>query len=112
MTLKEIVSTVHAAFVAKAQKKVAAGESAQTFAEVGGDVVEYGGKWCAAVANDGKLDDTEVVKIRTEFDERFLKRVPEVKGIGLTLLWEGVTLFGIGFKGVKWYLNKWFELGL
>ena len=40
------------------------------------------------------------------------KWVPKQSGVGVSLLWNGFSLFGIGWKGLKHYLEKWFDLEL
>jgi len=112
MTLKECIIKTHDAIVDKAKKNIDAGASAQTIADIGTDVIEYGKTWTEAVGNDGKIDDAEMEKIKTTFNDKIDKRVPDVSGIGVTVIWDGISILGIGWKGVRYYLNKWLDLDI
>lgn len=112
MTLKEILKEVYAGFVAKAQKDVEAGEKAIEIASVGNDVIAVGKTWTEAIGDDGKISDAEAKKMNDVFGDVVDRRCPDVSGAALTFVYNGFTVFGIGFKGLKHYLNKWFGIDL
>lgn len=112
MKSNDIVKKVYAAIVRKAQSKIAAGAPGQLAADVGDDVIAVGQTWTSAIGNDGKISDEEAAKMTDVFDTVVDRRIPAVDTIAVTFLWEGFSLFGIGWRGLKYYLNKWFDLGL
>jgi len=112
MNSNDIIKKVYAAIVRKAKKDIAAGESAQIAVDVGNDVITVGQTWTSAIGDDGKISDTEEQNMNNVFGSVVDKRIPNTSGATVTFLYEGFTIFGIGFKGLKFYLNKWFGLDL
>lgn len=112
MTVKQICKEVYAAFVKKAKADIAAGEKATLAVDVGNDIIGIGQSWTGSIGDDGKISDDEETKMNEVFGSVIDKRVPDVSGAAVTFVYEGFTIFGLGFKGVKFYLNKWFDLGL
>lgn len=112
MKNSDIIKKVYAAIVRKAQKKIAAGTPGQLAADIGDEVIAVGQTWTSAIGNDGKISDAEAVKMTDVFDMVVDRRILAVENVGVTLLWEGFSLFGIGWRGLKYYLNKWFDLEL
>lgn len=112
MKSNDIVKKVYAAIIREAQKQVAAGQPGQVAAGIGTDVILIGQTWTTAIGDDGKVSDAEVVKMTDAFNAVVDRRIPSVENLGVTLLWRGFSLFGVGWKGLRHYLNKWFGLGL
>ena len=55
-------------------------------------------------------------KAKAANDEKFAslidEHVPAADGMAVRIAWNGISIFGIGWKGLKHYCNKWFGLNL
>lgn len=112
MTSNEIIKQVHRAAVEKAAAKCALEGGNKTAVEIGNAIIAYGKQWTEGLANDGKIDKSEVDGICAEFDKIIETHVPSVDGMSVGIAYNGFSILGLGFKGIKHYLNKWFNLGL
>lgn len=112
MNSNDIVKEVYAAFVRKAKRDITAGEKGQKAVDFGTDVIDVGRTWTGSIGDDGKISDAEEQHMNQVFGSVVDKRCKNQTGLGVKILYEGVTLFGFGFKGVRFYLNKWFDLDL
>ena len=110
MTSNRIIKLVHRAAVEKAAAKCALEGGNKTAVEIGNAIIAYGKQWTEGLANDGKIDQTEVDGICDEFDKIIEAHVPSVGGWSVGIAYYGFSI--LGFKGIKHYLNKWFNLGL
>lgn len=110
MTSNQKLKDIYAAIVAKAQSKIAAGEKATLATDVGNDIITVGQSWTKSLGDDGKISDGEAASMNAAFAAVVDKRIPDVEIP--SILWDGLTIFGWGFKGLRFYLNKWFDLGL
>ena len=111
MSTNDIIKKIYAALVKKAAKKSFEDNNTKVALEVGGDVAAIGQTWIASF-KDGNIDATEEKNLNDTFGATVDKWVPKQDGIGVSLLWNGFSLFGIGWKGLKHYLEKWFDLEL
>lgn len=111
MSTNDIIKKIYAAAVKKAAKKSFEDKNTKVALEVGGDVAAIGQTWIASF-KDGNIDATEKQNLNAVFGATVDKWVPKQDGIGVNLLWNGFSLFGLGWKGLKYYLEKWFNLEL
>ena len=111
MSTNDIIKKIYAALVKKAAKKSFEDKNTKVALEVGGDVAAIGQTWIASF-KDGNIDATEEQNLNAVFGATVDKWVPKQDGIGVNLLWNGFSLFGLGWKGLKYYLEKWFDLEL
>ncbi len=111
MSTNDIIKKIYAAAVKKAAKKSFEDKNTKVALEVGGDVAAIGQTWIASF-KDGNIDATEEQNLNAVFGATVDKWVPKQDGIGVNLLWNGFSLFGLGWKGLKYYLEKWFDLEL
>ena len=109
MSTNDIIKKIYAALVKKAAKKSFEDKNTKVALEVGGDVAAIGQTWIASF-KDGNIDATEEKNLNDTFGATVDKWVPKQDGIGVNLLWDGFSLFGIGWKGLKHYCEKWFGL--
>ena len=109
MSTNDIIKKIYAAAVKKAAKKSFEDKNTKVALEVGGDVAAIGQTWIASF-KDGNIDATEEKNLNDTFGATVDKWVPKQDGIGVNLLWDGFSLFGIGWKGLKHYCEKWFGL--
>ena len=112
MNSNDIIKKIYAASITKQKKHCIEDGTAKTAVEIGNDVIEVGQTWTSAFQNDGKIDDDEEKKMNEVFGAKVDKWIPNVSGVSVTFLYEGFTFFGIGWKGLKYYLNKFWDLGL
>lgn len=112
MNTNEILKEVHAALVEKAKARIAIEGKAKVAAEIGNAIIDYGKLWSKGLADDGVLSDEECEKIKTKFAALADAHIPSYDGTGVKIAWSGLSLFGIGWKGLKHYLAKWFKLDL
>lgn len=112
METNEILKQVHAAAVAKAADKCIVEGSAKTAIEIGREIVAYGQTWIDSFADDGTITDKEETLINAAFGDLVDKRVPNVSGATVGIAWNGLSFLGLGWKGAKHYINKWFGLAL
>ncbi len=109
MSTNDIIKKIYAALVKKAAKKSFEDKNTKVALEVGGDVAAIGQTWIASF-KDGNIDATEEKNLNDTFGATVDKWVPKQDGIGVSLLWNGFSLFGLGWKGLKHYCEKWFGL--
>lgn len=109
MSTNDIVKKIYAAAVKKAAKKSFEDNNTKVALEVGGDVVAVGQTWIASF-KDGNIDKAEEDNLNAAFGATLDKWVPKQEGVGVSLLWNGFSLFGLGWKGLKYYCEKWFGL--
>ena len=109
MSTNDIIKKIYAALVKKAAKKSFEDKNTKVALEVGGDVAAIGQTWIASF-KDGNIDAAEEKNLNDTFGATVDKWVPKQDGIGVSLLWNGFSLFGIGWKGLKHYCEKWFGL--
>lgn len=112
MTTNEILKEIHAALVEKAAQRIAIEGKAKVAAEIGNAIIDYGKLWTKGLSNDGKLSGDETEKITGKFDALIDEHVPAYSGSGVGIAWNGLSFFGLGWKGLKHYLAKWFKLDL
>lgn len=114
MNTNDCINKIHAAIVAKAKAKCAVDGNNKLALEIGAKFAEYGAKWAAAFADDGKIDDDEEQGLNDEFNSIITAYLPSRDGVLVDKAWNGVHLLGLftAFNGVKYYLNKWFGLEL
>lgn len=111
MNSNDMIKKVYAALVRKAEKKSFEDKTTKVALEVGGDVAAIGQAWIASF-KDGNINIDEEQTLNAVFGSIVDKWIPKQEGIGVTLLWNGFSLFGIGWKGLRYYLEKWFDLNL
>lgn len=111
MNSNDIIKKIYAAIVKKAAQKSFEDKNTKVALEVGGDVAAVGQTWIASF-KDGYIDTTEEKNLNAVFGATVDKWIPEQGGLGVSLLWNGFSLFGLGWKGLKHYLEKWFGLEL
>ena len=111
MNSNDIIKKIYAAAVKKASKKSFEDKNTKVALEAGGDVAAIGQTWIASF-KDGNIDATEEENRNAVFGAVADKWIPKKEGVGVRLLWNGFSLFGIGWKGLKHYLEKWFDLDL
>lgn len=113
MTLKKIIKEVYAAFIEKARRNCQAEGSARVAVVVGNDLVKVGQTWTKAFADDGSISEAEAAEMNSVAGEFIDAHVPEVNGgFALRVVYNGFSVFGFGWKGLKFYLNQWFGLEL
>lgn len=112
MNTNDCINKIHAAVVAKAKARCAVDGNNKLALEIGAKFAEYGAKWAAAFANDGKLDDAEERDLNDEFNVIITTYLPPRDGILVDKMWNGVRILGLftAFNGIKKYLNKYFGL--
>lgn len=109
MSTNDIIKKIYAALVKKAAQKSFEDKNTKVALEVGGDVAAVGQTWIASF-KDGNIDATEEQNLNAVFGATVDKWVPTKSGLGVRLLWNGLSLFGFGWKGLKYYCEKWFGL--
>ena len=112
MNSNDIIKTIYAAVIAKQKKHCIEEGNAKTAVELGNDLVEVGQTWTGSFSNDGKIDDDEEKKMNEVFGAKVDKWIKNVSGVAVSLAYNGVTFFGIGWKGLKYYINKFWDFGL
>ena len=111
MNSNDIIKKIYAAAVKKASKKSFEDKNTKVALEVGGDVAAIGQTWIASF-KDGNIDATEEENLNAVFGATVDKWVPKQEGVGVSFLWNVFSLFGLGWKGLKHYLEKWFDLDI
>jgi len=112
MSTNEILKKLHDALVAKAQERVTVEGKAKVVTEIGNAIIDYGRMWTEGLADDGRISNAERAAIDAKFASLVDSRVPSAAGVTVRIAWNGLSLFGIGWKGLKHYCNKWFGLRL
>lgn len=112
MNTNEILKNLHDALVAKAQECVAVEGKAKVATEIGNAIIDYGKMWTEGLSDNGRLSDAECWAIDAKFAELVDKHVPSADGAGVKIAWNGISIFGLGWKGLKAYVNKWFGLAI
>ena len=112
MNTNDILREIHAALVEKAKERIAIEGKAKVAAEIGNAIIDYGKLWTEGLADDGKLSIDECLKIKQRFDGLVCTHVPAYSGSGVGIAWNGLSFLGLGWKGLKHYLAKWFKLDL
>lgn len=117
MKTNEVLSNIHGAAVKKAAAQCAVEGDALRAIEISNAIIAYGQQWAESFADDGKLSDAECAKIQAAFDAMLDKYVPSLDNPAVSIAYEGMSgwflkLFGIEWKGIRYYLNQWFGLGL
>ena len=112
MNTNDMLKDVHAALVKKAAEKCAVEGSAKTAIQIGRDIVAYGQAWMDAFADDGKVSEEEKDKILFAFADILDKHVPAAENSAVKIAWNGLSIFGIGWAGLRKKLNEWFGLGI
>ena len=112
MESNEILKQIHAAAVAKAAERCFFEGSAKTAIEIGREIVAYGQAWIDAFADDGTITQIEATCINAAFGRLVDKRVPNISGKTVGIAWNGLSIFGIGWAGLRSKLNDWFGLKL
>lgn len=112
MSTNDILCEIHAALVAKARERCKVEGNNKAALEIADAVMAYGKLWSEAFANDGAIDDLEEKSIVTK-GECFIRfRIPSIDNAGVKIAWNGLSLFGIGWVGLKAKLSEWFGLSL
>ena len=112
MTTNDILVEIHDALVEKAATRIKVDGKAKVAAEIGNAIIEYGKCWTEGLSDDGALSKEEAAAIRAKFNTIVTAHVPSYEGSGVNIAWNGLSLFGLGWKGLKSYLNKWFGLAM
>ena len=112
MESNDIIKKIHREAVRKVAAKCAVEGGGKTAVEIGNAIIAYGKTWTEGLANDGVIDEEEIANTCAVFDALVDKNIPNIDGVGVSVAYNGFTIFGFGFKGIKHYLNKWFGLGL
>lgn len=112
MSTNDILKTLHDALVAKAQGRVAVEGKAKVATEIGNAIIDYGKMWTEGLSDDGRISDAERAAIDDKFASLVDKHVPSVGGAAVGIAWNGLSFFGLGWKGLKTCCNKWFGLNL
>lgn len=112
MDTNDILKQTHAALVKKAKEHIAIEGKAKVAAEIGNAIIDYGKLWTEGLADDGALSTDEANAIQTKFAALVDSHVPSYGGTGVNIAWNGLSLFGIGWIGLRKYLAKWFKLDL
>ena len=112
MSTNDILCELHAALVAKARERCRVEGDNRTALEIAGALIDYGKLWSEAFANDGVMDDAEELAIIAKGDEIIRNKVPSIENSGVKIAWNGLSLFGIGWSGLKAKLREWFGLSL
>lgn len=113
MDTNECLKQIHAALVAKVKERCEVSGNNQLALEISSKVAEYGSSWAAGFGNDGKIDDEEERVLNAKFNALVDTYLPKKDGILVNKAWNGFSFcFVKVFKGVKAYLNDWFDLGL
>lgn len=112
MNSNDIIKQIYAKIIEKQKKHCIEDGTAKTAIEFGSDVAEVGKTWGDSFSYDGKIDDLEEKEMNAVFAAKVDKWIPNVSGTTVSLAWNGFTIFGIGWKGLKYYLNKLWDLGL
>lgn len=108
----DILKELHDALVEKAQVRVAVEGKAKVATEIGNAIIDYGKMWTEGLSDDGRLSDAERTAIDAKFASLIDAHVPAAEGTAVGIVWNGLTIFGFGWKGLKRYINKWFGLNL
>lgn len=108
MTTNEIYGEIHDHIIIKVKEQCAIDGNKQKAVAIANDIMDYAKALCDAFADDGHISEEEEAKIDGAFRIILEKNVPKVDGIGVSLAWNGI----LWWKGIKHYLNKWFNLGL
>ena len=113
MTTNDYICKVHNAILDKVQERCSLDGNNQFACQVADDIIGYASQIPAAFANDGKIDDAEKKAICDAFAVIINKYVPSQDGVIVDKAWNGwkIAFFTI-FDGVKFYLNKWFNLNI
>lgn len=112
MESNEILKQIHSAAVAKAAEKCRVEGSAKTAIEIGREIVSYGQAWIDAFADDGTITGEEATRINAAFGGLIDKRVQNISNSTVGIAWNGLSFLGLGWKGAKHYINKWFGFSL
>lgn len=108
MTTNEAFSEIHDRIIAKVKEQCAVDGNKQKAVAIANDIIAYANTISDAFADDGRISEEEEAKIDGAFRVILENNVPKVGGIGVSLAWNGI----LWWKGIKYYLNKWFNLGL
>lgn len=112
MNSNKVVKDIHRSAVCKIADNIALTGNTQLAVEIGNAIIKYGQKWTAGLANDGRIDDDEIIGICSEFNALIDEHVPAVDNAAVGIVYNGISFLGIGWKGLKHYLSKWFGLSL
>ena len=112
MNSNDCIKMVHNALIDKLAERCAVDGNARYAIEIGRDLAAYGQRIAAAFADDGKISDVEKEDICAQFAEKVVPHIPAVDNSGVSIAWNGFTFFGLGWKGLKYHLNKLFDLGV
>ena len=112
MTTNEICGEIHDHIIIKVKEQCSIDGNNKKAIALADDLMAYAKTISEAFADDGRISDIEEAKIDGAFRIFLDKNVPTVGGMGVSLAWNGINLIVWSFKGIKHYLNKWFNLGL
>ena len=108
MTTNEAFGEIHDHIIAKIKAQCAIEGNKQKAVVIASDIIAYANTISDSFADDGRISEEEEAKIDGAFRVILEKNVPKVGGIGVSFAWNGI----LWWKGIKHYLNKWFNLGL
>lgn len=112
MCTNDILCEIHAALVAKARERCRIEGNNKAALEIADAMMAYGKLWSEAFANDGVISLSEEKTICAEGEKIIRSRIPSIDNSGVKIAWNGLSLFGIGWVGLKAKLKDWFGLSL
>lgn len=110
MDTNDILQDIHNELIAKLKAKCKVDGNAKAAILVGRDLAYYGNKLMGSFADDGTISDAEESEICATFSAKVLVHIPAASGGGVKIAWQGFTIFGIGWVGLKAKLGEWFGL--
>lgn len=108
MTTNEVFSEIHDHIIAKVKAQCAVDGNNKKAIALADNLMAYAKTISGAFADDGRINEEEEAKIDGAFRVLLDRNVPKTSGIGVSIAWNGI----LWWKGIKHYLNKWFNLGL
>lgn len=112
MTTNEIIRDLHSEAVRKAAINCHVEGNKKKALEIGTDIIEYGKLWVESFSDDGSITADEEKYLCETFNHLITKYVPDVDHHAVGWAWNGLSFFGLGWKGLKSYVNKWFGFDL
>jgi hypothetical protein len=108
----EILVAIHKQAVEKVSAKTIQDGKNLEALRIGSALMEYGRLWVDSFKDDGTITDEEKNALNTKFEELSKEYIPAIEGTTVSIAWNGISFLGIGWKGLKSYINKLFGFNL
>lgn len=110
MSTNDILCELHAAIISKTRERCRVEGNNKAAVEIVDAVMAYGKLLSESFANDGIIDEAEERLLCEKGSEIIRENIPSVESASVGIAWNGISLFGIGWVGLRKKFAEWFCL--